>query len=231
MQAKLNPNSSKERLSEAEKAYRRANGISNNYQGSSLNPQNISANIPDHENCSLFLTNLPPSCSYKDLLSAVAPFHPGRVWSTYITPPDNNANERFPSHRTSAAKIIFYKAEQATGFLRIAESGAFQIKGYQVRAVRNRVKTAEQQDGALTSRCIVIKGPAELVNVENLRALFDRLFCYETEEVIVIRTTPHMRWLEWRFASFRAQAGAAKQVLESEHQGQVQVEYTRDPCE
>lgn len=179
-----------------ERIVRIQNGISPNYKGNPLNPNNHSANIPDSENCSLFLTNLPAQCSYQDLLRAVAVHRPGRIWSTYINPPRDPKQDLThwhshsllsPVYRTSAAKVIFYHPAEAQRLMDVAMRGGLRVRGHQPTVVWNRHRTAAQgpvQEG--TSRVLRIAGPASLVSEERLRGLFGQFFEYESEDVFVV---------------------------------------------
>ncbi|KUI56479.1 hypothetical protein VP1G_03836 [Cytospora mali] len=231
MKQVLNPDAVNRPLTEAEIAFRREHGISNNYRGDTANPLNRSADIPDEENCSLFVTNLPPKCTYKDLLGAIARHRPGRVYSSFISPPDTSTDPSLPSHRTCAAKIIFYTPAETQRFISVVDAGFLNIQGYVARVRHNRCKTAAQPAIlSQTSRCLVISGPQAIVDEMKLRALFDKHFRYETEEVILRQEGNGLRWLEWRFASYRAQAGSAIKLLPAEYGSTVTVKYARDPC-
>lgn len=255
MTAVLYPDASKRPLSEAEKASRHENGISANYQGNPFNPKNQSADIPNHLNCALFLTNLPARCTYQDLLHAIRAHRPGRVWSTYINrplgPTDQHEHAQPPSdgggptpnrplsHRTSAAKVIFYHPVEAQRLLAAADRGALRVGGRRVAAKWNRHRTAAQSSAtgggggcAATSRAVVIAGPPAIVDERYLAALFDQYFEYQTEEVAVVAEAAGGRWraLEWRFGSMRAQAHSAHQLLRSLYPGVVSVRWAVDPC-
>lgn len=150
-----NPAKANEMLNGSEILHRLRHGISLNYKGQSHNLNNISRDIPHSENTALWLTNLPPAVTVKDLLGAIASCGPiGRVWSLHINPPKKvptpapppsavapaAANQRshhlqqgkinndpnLPlSYRTSAAKLIFYQPAEAQRLLALAQRGAF----------------------------------------------------------------------------------------------------------
>lgn len=232
MNSKLDPEAKNRPLTKEEVEYRKALGISPNYRGEATNPQNISANIPDDENCSLWLTNLPPHCSYRDLLAAVARHQPGRIYATSISPPDAESDHTLPSHRTSAAKMAFYRPEEATRLLQLCSMGLLKVQGYRVRAVRNRVKVPANLGKDNTSRCLVIWGPRALVNEIQLTRLFNTFFTFDTDEVILRHEGENVRCLEWRFGSFRAQAESAEKMLtDPKHKDFYSVKFARDPCE
>lgn len=112
MNSILYPEAAKKPLTQEEVASREEKGISRNYQGNPYNPKNRSADIPDAENCALFLTNLPAKCTYQDLLQALAQHRVGRVWSTYINPPRTAADQH--KHDQENLACMGKIAEQTT---------------------------------------------------------------------------------------------------------------------
>lgn len=249
----LYPATSKKPLTEEEKASRVEVGISPNYQGNPYNPKNRSENIPDSQNCALFLTNLPATCNYQELLQAMAIHRPGRIWTTYINPPRKmDADDPLlselqaaaraggsahlprvpPSYSTSAAKVIFYHPFEAQRLIVAAARGLLRVGGRRIGAKWNRHKTGAQKYDRATSRAITIGGPATIVNEVYLRGLFDQYFEYNTEEVLLVAEAEGQGWcvLEWRFACMRAQAHAAYQLLKSLYPGVVEVRWAVDPC-
>lgn len=234
MHQKLHPESRGQPLSREELEFRRRHGISENYQGEATNPQNISADISDDQNCGLWLTNLPPTCDYKVLLGAIAQHPPGRIFSAYITGPDEKSDSTLPSFRTSGAKIVFYRPQEAQRLLSLCTFGQFKVQGYRARCILNRVRSAPQPaEKEHTTRVLLISGPRSVVDELQLRRAWDGYFSFDTEEVLLLAERDGMRWLEWRFASHRAQAGSAFKFLKTQpgYMGIVSVRYGRDPCE
>ncbi|KAF3763581.1 hypothetical protein M406DRAFT_262487 [Cryphonectria parasitica EP155] len=222
MTAVLYPKAPKRPLSDQERALRQQKGISDNYEGNPENPKNQSANIPNEENCALFLTNLPARCSYQTLLRAIAQHRMGRVWSTYINSPlgeeqhehqQRQAQDPSPAHHYGASI-----------------RGDFRVGGRRIHAKWNRHRTAAQSYENPTSRVVVISGPAAIVDRQWLGDLFDQYFEYQTEEVLVLAEGNGWRTLEWRFGSMRAQAHSAHQLLRSLYPGVVTVKWAVDPC-
>ncbi|PSR92355.1 hypothetical protein BD289DRAFT_481102 [Coniella lustricola] len=244
MTAVMNAGSRRE-LSGEERALRVRLGISENYQGNPNNPKNQSADIPDEENCALFLTNLPAHCTYAELLGAIQIIRPGRVWSSYINRPlgkehgqNSGTGKTTPfkdsskplSHRTSAAKVIFYHPCEAQRLLQVARAGEFRIGGRCITVKLNRHRTAAQGYNNPTSRVVLIEGPARIVDEEWLGRLFGLYFEYDTDGVRILVDVIGWRVLEWRFSSMRAQAHSAYQLLESLYPGIVEVTWVEDPC-
>lgn len=235
MESKIDPEKSKRPLTEADKMYRDLKGISHAYQGDSTNPANESADVPDSENCSVWITNLPPSCTYRDLLGAIAAHHPGKVYASYISPPSAQGPDHLPSRGHSAAKVVFYWAFSAQQLIYIANNNGFWVRGFPARVVPNRIRAAPQPFDNTTTRCLDIEGPADEVNRPYLDSVWNDFFSFDTENVAVVReyigvTGFPMRRLIYRFGSHRAQAVAAMHYMHS-YMPHVAVTYAADPCD
>lgn len=235
MNAKLDPEAASRPLTEEEKAHRDIKGISHKYQGDSNNPANESADVPEWENCSVWLTNLPPDCSYGDLLAAIAAHHPGKVFATYISPPSGTGPAYLASRGHCAAKVVFYYPWSARNLIYVANNTGLWVRGYPARAVPNRIRAAPQAYGNWTTRCLKIVGPADIVNRATLDPLWRGYFDFDTEEVLNVGEEVDyrgvtMRTIIWRFGSHRAQAVAAHKYIEA-HLPYVGVSWDVDPCD
>ncbi|KAI7775124.1 hypothetical protein LA080_007357 [Diaporthe eres] len=236
MNAKLDPEAANRPLTEEEKVTRDIKGISHRYQGDSNNPANESADIPEHENCSVWITNLPPDCTYRDLLAAIAVHHPGKVFATFISPPSAQGPNHLPSRGHSAAKVVFYYPWSAQHLLRVASSNRLWVRYYLARAVPNRIRAAPQAYENHTTRCLEIEGPADVVNEPNLRQMWEGFFDWHDDEVRFIgdrvdwRSGATVRRIVWRFGSHRAQAVAAMHYMRS-YFPDIWVFYATDPCD
>ncbi|KAK4451123.1 hypothetical protein QBC34DRAFT_295972, partial [Podospora aff. communis PSN243] len=184
-------------------------GSSPNYNGDLFNTRNISADIPDTENCSLCLTGLPPDVTYAQLLALFR--GTGRIFATYINPPQLDRG-----HPTCAAKVTFFSKDVAQGVIRRHGPGHAHHQGlsigrYRISVFRNRTKVSERQttgsnweyeDGGLPSRVHIVSGPRGVVR---LPAVFNviRTGCYfELDGVVAIADTEESCAFEIRFASF-----------------------------
>lgn len=236
MNAKLDPEAATRPLTEDEKALRDMKGISHQYQGDSNNPANESADIPEHDNCSVWITNLPPDCTYRDLLAAIAVHHPGKVFATFISPPSAQGPYHLPSRGHSAAKVVFYYPYAAQHLLRVANTSRLWVRYHLARAVPNRIRAAPQAYENHTTRCLEIDGPPDLVNEPALRQLWGGYFDWNDEEVLVVgdrvdwRTGVTTRRIVWRFGSHRAQAVAAMHFMRS-YYPHIWVAWAADPCD
>lgn len=86
-------------LTEEEKAARKARGFSENYMGDYTNENNMSADIPDELNCSLYITGLPLDVTVRDIFDDIRDI--GKVFSLHVSP-------RRESNTKRAAAVVFF---------------------------------------------------------------------------------------------------------------------------
>jgi hypothetical protein len=202
-----------------------AAGCSPNYRGDHTRANNRPAQIPEHENCSVFITGLPPQVTYRELLGSI--WDTGRVRATVINLPTDR-------HQTAAAKVTFFTAAAARIFISRANIQCFTVGGCLTRVRPDRNRVAEATDPAHHTRCIMITGPREIVNVENLCAYFSAHFVYEIDEITPVVLGHVINMLEFRFGSYRCQAQWAWRNLREDPYFQrhgVDVSFNRDPCD
>jgi hypothetical protein len=212
-----------------------------NYKGNPCLPGNQSADIPEQESCSLWITNLNLSREHPEheLLAHIRGC--GKVYACVVNPPEKNGG-----HTTSAAKVVFFHVSGARELLRQARAGEFVINGYVPKVVHNRIRTKSRDPGP-ECRVIHIEGPKTLVDEPFLTLWFANRFVFQTDGVSTLSEDgggPNgRRRLEWRFASYRCQASAAVQFIDKERRrglgglGQqsnlwrnVNTFYALDPC-
>ncbi|RKU48901.1 hypothetical protein DL546_008782 [Coniochaeta pulveracea] len=206
------------------------NGFSPNYMGNIHIDKNKSANIPESENCSLWLTKLPPNLTYTDLLAVIRDV--GRVYQTHINRPQPDKG-----HHTSAGKIVFFDRASAERFFeRFADSGLVfpGYPGFTGRVAWNRVLAAAV-DGPGTkelSRVLLISGPKEMVTAEYLTQYFRSKLDFNIDCIIDHGGDDYRATVEYRFGSFRCQAESAKMAVTREMaRHNVQVWFWTDPCD
>ncbi|KAK3372132.1 hypothetical protein B0H63DRAFT_550582 [Podospora didyma] len=213
-------------------AFRESLGMSVNYAGNPYEPENQSADIPDDENVSFWVTNLPENITAKQFLAKLRNI--GRIFALHINEPD-----KAKGHKTSAAKLTFFRLEEANRFWKLADvrsgPGVLMYDGLVARIRRNRVKVKEKTGYADSlSRALIIRGEPKVVNADFLYKLFEPRFSFYTDEVIHIVDGKAESIIEWRFGCFRAQAATAFVVIHKEliqKNYDVDVQYTRDPCD
>ncbi|ORY56579.1 uncharacterized protein BCR38DRAFT_355773, partial [Pseudomassariella vexata] len=208
---------------------------SDNYAGDITNSKNLSANISHDENCSVFITGLPPNCSIQSLLGSIR--NCGRIYSCNINPPNSDS-------RTAAAKVVFFDRQSTERFLKKARLGEFTVGKYCPMVRMNRVRVAAQKDKDMRfSRVVKISGPKEIVNRQYLEKVVFVDFYYDLDVVMVCRENEDSCEMEYHFSSFRAQAQKAmlnlrnwkRWAMVSRDEGsekwlEVQISHGVDPC-
>ncbi|KAF3805033.1 hypothetical protein GCG54_00005778 [Colletotrichum gloeosporioides] len=205
-------------------------GISPNYAGDPTIERNRSADIPDSENCALWITFLPPDVTHREILAEIR--NMGRIWSVVISGPEPAKN-----HHTAAAKVVFFELGAAQKFYAMSCNPArrFKVRGHVTKVELNRIKTA-QDNRRNNSRVLRIKGRPDVVNKDALTAYFKQKITFEVDEVITIVMNEDMGDVEYRFGSFGNQAELAYLALQREYDvGGIQspyweVQYGHDPC-
>jgi hypothetical protein len=197
-------------------------GCSNNYQGDVTIAHNLSADIPDNENCAVWILGLPPHVTHTELLGSIQNI--GQIYASVINPP-------IGQHQTAAAKIVFFERSQAESFMALVLNGRCLVMGRQIRHVRwNKIKSARYPYSE-NSRVIRVTGPRHLMDFGFFEIFFLQRFTYELEARQEIQhSAPGMVIHEWRFGSLRSQAASAKTAIERELKGIFAVEWARDPC-
>lgn len=203
---------------ELSRILRRLRAFSPNYEGDTTNARNKSADVPDELNTSVWITGLPPTCTYNALLVAMAQVgNMGKIWSTVINPANPREGKFF-----AAAKVVFFTRKGAERLMGSIQAGRLIVAGRRPRATYNRIKSAPQKEST-KSRVVVFEGPASLVNERRLNEWFSTKFTYQTESVQILehKAGSNTNVLEWRFGSYRAQAEAAVIAIRKELDGVV----------
>ncbi|CAJ2510926.1 Uu.00g065510.m01.CDS01 [Anthostomella pinea] len=140
------------------------------YHGNPHLARNHSADIPDTENCSVFVKNLSPTLDTNQLLSLIRGV--GKVWNTSIQPP----NDRYP---ICGAKVTFcYVRSKRRMFLRVW-AGDLDVAGCFPTIVPNRIKVPAQ--GAAVSRVVRVTGPADIVKQDKILEFLASRFFFDPD--------------------------------------------------
>ncbi|CRK16040.1 hypothetical protein BN1723_002218 [Verticillium longisporum] len=205
-------------------------GISVKYRGDPSLPGNHSAAIPDAENCSFWIIDLPPDVTHNQLLRCIR--NTGRVHACVINPPDPRNR-----HYTAAAKIVFFDLWAADKFMSDTFFWGFIVGTHCARVKPNRIKSAPQPQAGDRSRVLIIEGHPSFVNARELTRYFDGKFQYQVDSIIDVYRTEDVGIVEYRFGSYRCQAQTARMAIETEHMGSgssglvYDVFFGRDPCD
>ncbi|KAI1387564.1 uncharacterized protein F4822DRAFT_444197 [Hypoxylon trugodes] len=203
------------------------------YRGTDNTEQSLA--VPDDDNCSLHLTNLPPDCTVAQLLGAIRGV--GKIYACNIRPPSG-------VYTTSAAKLVFWNRQMATEFLQRVRAGQFVVGAYTPQARMNDHKVASQEESYI-SRVLEITGPTPIINQDYLENFFQREFSYELENVETVFTNDNISKLIIRFSSYHCQASNARRSImraingmftdqvthaERDHWRRVRSRWGVDPC-
>ncbi|KAF4624192.1 hypothetical protein G7Y89_g13980 [Cudoniella acicularis] len=192
-------------------------GIS--YQGdlSSLSYRGQVDNLPDSQNCSLFIINLPLWVTYADLFAII---HVGSVYALNINAPDDK-------NPLQAAKLIFMSPAAAQRFI----SSAPQLGDRPLRIRYNR--HGQPANSRPYTRVLVIDGPEDMMKMAFWTQYFSTYCDYQLENAFQLPASKiGIKSMEFRFARVDGQAQCCKQAIERDAglQGVVKVSYGRDPC-
>lgn len=183
----------------------------------------------DH-NAALWLKNVPPGCTIRDLIRAITSVGPtGRILYTKIMPPER-------LNQTWAAKVVYATREEARRLRALAQRNLFIMEGRRIWADWNRQLSTSFRAIEPLSRVVIIEGPSHIINTRSLERLFNRrLRKFDTEEVLVeenlVRNGYSKRaTVVWRFGSWYYQAETAVEVLQEQYPATVDVRYGLDPC-
>ncbi|KAM7210910.1 hypothetical protein V8F06_013710 [Rhypophila decipiens] len=201
-----------------------------NYMGRPLRVQIPSVpGLPDHLNCSFWLTRLPADVTIKEIADSIRAC--GRVYHIRIISGDVH-------YRGAAAIVTFFNSSAAMIFFDshvLGTQGCLRIRSKRVCAVRNRTKIPPQLDLPIDhTRVIRITGPVDIVNYSFLTTHFESFCKYELEDALSHSITPGHGDLEFRFARYDSQAECVFHALERDtlfiHNPLVTVYFAADPC-
>lgn len=185
---------------------------------------------PSDNNAALWVKNLPPGCTIRQLIRAITSVGPtGRILFSKIVPPYR------PEHQW-AAKVVFATREEAQRLRGLAQKNEFVMEGRLIWVDWHRFFSSSFLALEPITRVLTIEGPIKIVNIHNLDRMFKRkLKKFDTEEVIFQELPTgadgvRRASIVWRFGSWYDQAETAIQQLEAKYLGVVEVRYGLDPC-
>ncbi|KAI5861433.1 hypothetical protein GGS23DRAFT_576794 [Durotheca rogersii] len=182
-------------------------GMSRRYMGDPTSAENRGDRVSASRNCSLHITNLPPSCTVADLLGSIRGI--GKVYACNIRAPT-------AAYPTAAAKLVLWDRAATEALIREAAAGHLVVGGYAPSVHMNDHRVAPQPVSYAVpglSRVLRVRGPPEIVERGRLEALFKRSFRYELEGVTSSSGGGggggDIAEVEFRFSSYRCQASNA----------------------
>ncbi|TGJ86709.1 hypothetical protein E0Z10_g2043 [Xylaria hypoxylon] len=202
----------------------------NKHVGSFANLQNGLAFATDPNNTCVWITELPPNCTLKNLFHALAGC--GKIFSAIVSGIDR-------SHKHVVATVAFWNLGGVKRLMERVKEGLFIVKGRKPTVTMNRI-TGRSQEKSDKSRVVVIGGPNSIVNRTYMEACVFEL-SNEVEDVITL-DYDDWRSLEYRFASVGQAEKAMKAIrwfkrrpdvslAEQNSRESVQIRFEIDPCE
>lgn len=185
---------------------------------------------PSDNNAALWVKNLPPGCTIHQLIRAIISVGPtGRILFSKIVPPSRPGQQW-------AAKVVFATREEAQRLRGLAQKNEFVMEGRRIWADWHRFFSSSFLALEPITRVLVVEGPINIVNIQNLDQMFKRQLKRFDTEAVTFRELPaaadgmRRASVVWRFGSWYDQAETAAQQLEAKYPGIVEVRYGLDPC-
>ncbi|KAF4631440.1 hypothetical protein G7Y89_g6686 [Cudoniella acicularis] len=172
----------------------------------------------DEENCSLWITGIPPSITYTDMFSVITT---GAVFALYLIPPNED-------HPLQGAKLVFMNPEAAAAFM----ASDITLNGKPIWKRYNRNGTPRNTN--TYSRVLMIEGPAQIMRLQYWMSYFQQ-YCLFSLETVLAFPGPILGTvkMEFRFARVDGQAQCCLQAILADPslKGVVKVYYGKDPCD
>jgi hypothetical protein len=178
-------------------------------------------NLPDHLNCSLWITNISTSVTPSTFVSHIAC---GKIYALSF----NHADTQ---HSSQAAKLVFCHPESAAYFYGRAKRGGIWLGNERIVVRYNRKGT--RRFAGSQSRVLRVTGPEGLMTLEEWIGFF-RGFCdFDLSTARAVDRDTASVTYEFHFLRVDGQAQMCfKGIIENPHlRSQVQVSYGVDPCE
>lgn len=192
-----------------------------NYQGdvSSKSFRRTCFNLPNHQNCSLFVTEIPANAKHRDVLGEI---HSGPVWALHLM----EATAEFP---TKAGKLVFKFPESAAAVMR----AGIRVGNHQLNIRYNREGQTERF--GVETRVLILEGPEQIMTFEFWRAYFDEACIWDLDNWVYLTSGPVAkgnRRMEFRFGRVDGQAQTCLLKIKKDpcFEGVVEAKYGLDPC-
>jgi hypothetical protein len=207
---------------EAEQGQTRYLGIS--YQGKLNSTTQLSQvqNLPDDDNCALWITNIPPKAEHSAFFKKIKT---GEVVSLHLNIPDED-------HEMGAASLVFKTHEGAARFLEQSTSG----EGIWIRGKRLDVRYNRNGCRAYSlprSRVLQIEQAESGMDIEQWKNYFSKFCVYQLEFAGEFSSNVEGRKVtEFRFARIDGQAQTCYDAIKTDPQFKniLRLRYAYDPC-
>ncbi|KAI0468587.1 hypothetical protein F4859DRAFT_489638 [Xylaria cf. heliscus] len=194
---------------------------------------NYGAQIPDVQNCRLWITGLPATCTVHKLLKSIGSIGPtGPVYACHIVTPRLSSSTLRP-WETAAASLTFFTADAANRLLNRAAERPFVIEHHVAEVARHRIRTETTYVNG-RSRVLRIVGDPTIVRPEYLARVFSECWFvrFDTDFVRFQAGRDRGAWndVTWAFGSFKGQAQVVHSRINRQFVGQARAMYLADPC-
>jgi len=199
-----------------------SNGSNTKYRGdqhsNSFLAQLPEGLLPDEENCSLFVTNIPAKVTARALFDQITV---GAVYALHMVDPD-------ATHPCQAAKLVFMNPESAQ---RMMKSPNIWMRGHCLGFRYNRY--GYRRNTRNYSRVLIVEGPEAMMNLDLWNEYFVHYSKFVWDRVLEIEcATPGNKAFEFRFSRIDGQAETCLLAIRAEpaFAGTITVKYGADPC-
>jgi hypothetical protein len=202
---------------------RSSSGSSTKYQGDQYSnswlAQLPEGELPDAENCSLFVTNVPTTATPRALFDLI---NVGPVFALHMMDPDD-------THPFQAAKLVFMNPESAQ---RMMDSPNIWMRrrclGFRYNRYGCRRSTRNY------SRVLIVEGPEGMMKLDSWNKYFVHYSKFVMDRVLKVEcATPGNKAYEFRFSRIDGQAETCFMAIKAEpyFAGLITVQYGADPCD
>jgi hypothetical protein len=174
--------------------------------------------LPDHENCSLFMTNIPVKATHSALFDQITV---GPVFALHMMDSDG-------THPLQAAKLVFMNPESAQ---RMMSSPDIWMRGRCLGFRYNRY--GYRRNTRNYSRILIVEGPEGMMKLDSWNKYFGHYSKFVMDRILEVEcATPGNKAYEFRFSRIDGQAETCFMAIQAEpvFAGIVTVKYGADPC-
>ncbi|CZR62309.1 uncharacterized protein PAC_12206 [Phialocephala subalpina] len=194
------------------------------YQGDAFSKPYLDQveNLPDSENCSLWIKYIPDGTPHSAFFDNI---YCGAVWSLYL-------NSCTANHDTMGATLVFMKPESAAIVIKRFKTHGIQIGGNWLDIRYN--KHGKRAQYGTETRVLRIDGPPDMMTWAFWHSYFKTACVFQLDRYLYL-PSPYsgQNRMEFRFARVDGQAQSCRQKIERDEYMKskgVMVQYGPDPC-
>ncbi|KAF8859059.1 hypothetical protein BDZ45DRAFT_801928 [Acephala macrosclerotiorum] len=195
------------------------------YQGDAFSKPYLDQveNLPDHENCSLWIKRIPDGTPHSAFFDNI---HCGAVWSLHMNPSTVD-------HSTMGATLVFMKPESAAAVVKRFKTHGIQMGGNWLDVRYNKHGKREQSGNE--TRVLRIEGPPDMMTWGYWYQYFKVACVFQLDRYLYIPCHIFGRVrMEFRFSRVDGQSQSCRQKIERDPDMSLKgvlVWYGPDPCD